>query len=257
MQYSGHKSLRHSERGAVSLAKSGDGFLLAFNPGLHLDSSHVVVGRVTAQSAPLLDKLNDLQTLPDDSPALRVGVARCGSTDARGAAEVAEPGAARDETPEQATARIARETEEASAIIQCVLSFLFGGGGGEEEGGRGVFCCFAAMHVCGADEEEGARVEDVAHEWQGGSCMRGSPPLPRWDQTAARARKENRGCPPHSAFSLPWIPAAAVVCREAVAKELERKRKDPGPGAGARPGARRRGMMDSLLDTPTDSSDGE
>ncbi|RMZ54149.1 hypothetical protein APUTEX25_005305 [Auxenochlorella protothecoides] len=63
-----HPSLRHSEKGAVSLARSGADFLWAFNRALHLDETHAVVGRVTEASLLLLDRLNGSATQPDDSP---------------------------------------------------------------------------------------------------------------------------------------------------------------------------------------------
>lgn len=111
-----HPSLRHSEKGAVSLARSGADFLWAFNRALHLDETHAVVGRVTEASLLLLDRLNGSATQPDDSPTSRVAVARCGLTDAAGSVELAGPGpegAPTDETPEAARTRLAREAEAA------------------------------------------------------------------------------------------------------------------------------------------------
>uniref|UniRef100_A0A1D2A8Y6 PPIase cyclophilin-type domain-containing protein n=1 Tax=Auxenochlorella protothecoides TaxID=3075 RepID=A0A1D2A8Y6_AUXPR len=120
-----HPSLRHSEKGAVSLARSGADFLWAFNRALHLDETHAVVGRVTEASLLLLDRLNGSATQPDDSPTSRVAVARCGLTDAAGSVELAGPGpegAPTDETPEAARTRLAREAEAARLGLREALA---------------------------------------------------------------------------------------------------------------------------------------
>lgn len=147
-----HPSLRHSEKGAVSLARSGADFLWAFNRALHLDETHAVVGRVTEASLPLLDRLNGSATQPDDSPTSRVAVARCGLTDAAGSVELAGPGpegAPADETPEAARTRLAREAEAARlGLRQARKGGVWKGeeGGdcpcGEESGGVAGRWCF-------------------------------------------------------------------------------------------------------------------
>lgn len=131
--------LGHAEKGAVSIARSGAEFVLAFQRAMHLDETHCVVGRVTAASLPVLDELNALSTLPDDSPVQRVSVAACGSADARGVAAPDADGARseRDLSPGALKRRVAAEAEAARRGVQEALAAGMRRKRGDDEGAAG------------------------------------------------------------------------------------------------------------------------
>lgn len=111
-------SVRHVEKGVVSIALDGQEFFIPMCRALVHDETHQVVGRI-ALGAELLDAFNDLPTTMEDVPQPPLVISGVGVTDAKGS--VAEEGQGKgSEDPEAAAARMAQEADEARASVKCV-----------------------------------------------------------------------------------------------------------------------------------------
>ncbi|PNW72500.1 hypothetical protein CHLRE_16g686173v5 [Chlamydomonas reinhardtii] len=118
--------IRAVEGGLVAVGLDGEDVVLLLDRALALDSSHQVVGRVH-KGREMLDKVGDLRTLPpDDAPAQRVTITRCGPTDRHGTHEALEDaagGAAGAAARAQsAAARLAEASAEARSSVLDALS---------------------------------------------------------------------------------------------------------------------------------------
>ncbi|KAG2435967.1 hypothetical protein HYH02_011681 [Chlamydomonas schloesseri] len=120
--------IRAVEGGLVAVGLDGEDVVLILDRALALDSTHQVVGRVH-QGRELLDKIGDLRTLaPDDAPAQRITITRCGPTDRHGNHESLEDAAGGSGAAgaaaraANAAARLAEASAEARSSVLDALS---------------------------------------------------------------------------------------------------------------------------------------
>jgi len=130
-------SLRHVERGVVSISIDGTEICITLARALHLDDTHQVVGRVQA-GMEVIEKVSALPTTADDGPAHAVTITRCGVTDAAGEAEfdVVEDDAGKKggASAAEALERDVAETRQAvSEALQAGLKRKAGEGGQSKE----------------------------------------------------------------------------------------------------------------------------
>ncbi|GLC77152.1 hypothetical protein PLESTF_001891900 [Pleodorina starrii] len=118
-----NSQLRAVEGGLVAVALSGDEVVISLDRALDLDRTHQVVGRIH-RGAELLTSLGDLRTLPDDSPAQRLAVARAGPTNHLGSHEELTGAGAGEGAgqPKDAATRLAEQAEEARSSLMDALS---------------------------------------------------------------------------------------------------------------------------------------
>lgn len=111
-------TVRHVEKGVVSIALTGEEFFIPMCRALIHDTTHQVIGRI-ALGQELLELLNDLPTNMEDVPQPPLYVSAVGASDASGSVAEREQGK-EGETPEEAAARMAQEADEARASVKCV-----------------------------------------------------------------------------------------------------------------------------------------
>lgn len=173
-----YPELRHSEEGLASISLQGAEFGVTLGRALGLDTTHQVVGRLSA-GRDLLPLLNAIKTDVNDAPQQhRVKVARCGFTDAAGTLEDfdeagAGAGGNKAETAEEAAARVKLEAAKARESVREALQTGLGasgskrkqpeggssGGGGKPAAKKGMLDSMLG-DISSSDEEEDEEEEE-------------------------------------------------------------------------------------------------
>ncbi|PRW33518.1 hypothetical protein C2E21_7678 [Chlorella sorokiniana] len=170
-----YTELRHSEDGLASISLQGAEFCITLGRALGMDTTHQVVGRLSA-GRDLLPLLNAVKTDANDAPQHRIKVARCGFTDAAGTLEDfdeagAGAGGNKAETAEEAAARVKLEAAKARESVREALqtgleasgskrkqpeggSSGAGGGGSKPAAKKGMLDSMLGDISSSSDEEE-------------------------------------------------------------------------------------------------------
>lgn len=111
--------LQHVEAGVLSVSRDGQEFAISLGRALQLDHDNLVIGRMVSAAA-FVEKMNAIETDPEDAPAQSLLIAQCGTTDHKGTFETLSE-ATGPQTGAEATASMARDLEGSRANLASAL----------------------------------------------------------------------------------------------------------------------------------------
>lgn len=146
-QVPSNSKLKTTIMGAVSVSRDGADFAISLGKVLKLDETHQVVGRVN-KGLDVLELLADVPCGPDDSPLMRLKVAKCGPTNAEGTNEGLDESIAK-ETPAEAAARLKQQSADTRNAVMEALQEGMGHKRTAEAAGLGPSSTAAAAAAAG------------------------------------------------------------------------------------------------------------
>lgn len=153
-QVPSNSKLKTTIVGAVSVSRDGSDFAISLNRALKLDDTHQVVGRVS-KGLDVLELLGDVPCGPDDSPLMRLKIAKCGPTNAEGTHESLDESRAK-ETPEEAAARLKQQSADTRSAVMDALQEGMGHKRSAAEAGIGPSSSAAAAAAAGGEAAAGS-----------------------------------------------------------------------------------------------------